>query len=161
MTAWVLLRTLTPLGWAVLVSAALILALIALPGLGVRWDPLGLSERRLKSAEGAATIAAADAAARRLEVEAARDQALRLDKVHQHAVAVERATVFATTQARSAHDADYPLDPLRAARLADHDRELCHLAPAVCAAAASDPAPGGDDRLHPAATAGGTDRSRL
>jgi hypothetical protein len=154
------LRTLTPRGWAVLVGAALSLGLIALHGLGVRWDPLGLSERRLEAAEARHAIAVADAAARRLEVEAAGDQARRLDKVHQQDVAVARATARATTQARSAHDADHPLDPLRAARLADHDRELCRLAPIVCAAAAPEPAPDGDDPLHPAPTARGTDRGR-
>ncbi len=107
--------------------------------------------------EARAAAAGGDAAARRLEVGAAGDQARRLDEIHQQTVAVERSTARAATQARSAHDAETPLDPDRAARLAGHDRELCRLAPVVCGAAAPDPSPGGDDALRAGTAAGVAD----
>ncbi|WP_439476190.1 hypothetical protein [Brevundimonas sp.] len=104
-------------------AGALGAALIGLHGLGFRWDPLGLVERRLRSAEARTSVASADAAARRFEVESAAAQVRRLDELHQQTVAVVRTTARAATQARSAHDAETPLDPDRVARLAGHDRE--------------------------------------
>ncbi|HCW48771.1 MAG TPA: hypothetical protein DGP25_01575, partial [Brevundimonas sp.] len=59
---------------------------------------------------------------------------------HHHAEAVARATASAENRARTADDAETPLDPARAQRLRDHDSELCRLAPTVAGcAAASDP----------------------
>jgi hypothetical protein len=138
-------------------AVVLAVVLTGLHGLGVRWDPLDLAGRRLRSTEARAAAAGADAAARRLEVGAAVDQARRLDEIHQQTVAVERSTARAATLARSAHDAETPLDPDRAARLAGHDRELCRLAPVVCGAAAPDPSPGGHDALRAGTAAGGAD----
>jgi hypothetical protein len=155
-----LLRTLTPWGWALAAAGVLAAALIGLHGLGFRWDPFGQAERRLRSAEAEASAAVADAAARRLEIEGAVEQARRLEDLHQQTVAVARETARAATQARSAHDADTPLDPDRRARLAGHDRELCRLAPAVCGTAAAGPAGGGDQTLRAGAIAGGTDNRR-
>ncbi|MBU4136122.1 MAG: hypothetical protein KJ690_06875 [Alphaproteobacteria bacterium] len=151
------LRMHTPAGWALVAVVVLALALAALGGLGFRWDPLDLAERRRAGAEARAAAAVADAAGRRLEVNAAADQARRLEQFHQQEVAVARATARIATQARSAHDADLPLDPHRAARLAGHDRELCRLAPAVCGAATVEPAPGGDDAVRACAPARGPD----
>lgn len=150
-------RTLTPWGWALAAAVAGGAMLIALHGLGFRWDPFGLAERRLRTAEARTAGAVADASARRLEVEALNRQTRRLEEVHRQSVAVARLTARTTTQARSAHDADIPLDPSRAARLAGHDRELCDLAPSVCGAATTDPAPGGAQSLHPGAGAGAAD----
>jgi hypothetical protein len=140
-------RALTPLGWglAVALSVAVVFALGS--GLGFRWDPLGLAGRRLAAAETRAATAEADAAARRLEVESAAEQARRLDLHHQQAVSVARAAERAGTLARSAHDASIPLDPARALRLREHDRRLCDLAPAVCDAASPDPAGDGHDAV--------------
>ena len=139
-----LLRIPTPIGWGLLAAGAAIVFLLAGHGLGLRWDPFGLSARRLAAAEAREQAAAADVAARRLEVEGAEAAARRL-AIHQHnRLELERATVLAEARARSAHDAETPLDPDRIARLVDHDRELCGLAPAVCPAAAADPSVGGD-----------------
>jgi hypothetical protein len=118
-------------------------------GLGLRWDPFGLSGRRLRTAEARADAAVSEARARQLESEGRAGQARRLDDLHQQALAIERATAEATAQARSAHDASTPLDPARADRLLSHDRELCRLSPAVCGAAPPDPAGGGDEDLRP------------
>jgi hypothetical protein len=116
-------------------------------GFGLRWDPFGLAERRLAAAQVRAAVAESDAAARGLEVEGAAEQAVRADRHHQQAVSVAVATDRADTEARTAHDASLPLDPARAARLREHDRRLCELAPAVCAAAPADPAAGGGDAV--------------
>jgi hypothetical protein len=147
------LRALTPLGWSLAVAVLFMAALALGHGLGLRWDPFGLAGRRLAAAEARAATAESDAAARRLEVEGAADQVRRLDLHHQQARSVAVATVRAEIDARSAHDASVPLDPARAARLREHDRRLCKLAPAVCGPAAADPARGGGDAV-PAGPAG-------
>jgi hypothetical protein len=149
-----LLRTLTPLGWLAAVAAVLALLTLAGQGLGFRWDPFRLAERRLEAAEQRAAEAVNDAAARRLEAEGAAAQVRRLDDDQQQALELARVTAATGAEARSADDADHPLDPDRAARLRAHDRELCRVRPGVCAAAeAADPRDG-DGSLPPAAAAG-------
>lgn len=151
------LRAPTPVGWGLL-FAALVLAVVWLGhGLGLRWDPFGLAERRLRTAEAHAAAAASDALARGLEADGMAEQARRLEHHHQQAVAVERSTAVATAQARSAHDASIPLDPARADRLVRHDRELCRLAPVVCRSAPAEPAPAGGDALRAGSTSRETD----
>ncbi|HZW16727.1 MAG TPA: hypothetical protein VFF66_10825 [Brevundimonas sp.] len=147
------LRVLTPAGWGLLAVALVIVVAVLGHGLGLRWDPFGLTGRRLRAAEAQAAAAVSDAVARGLETEGMAEQARRLEHHHQQAVAIEQATAVAAAQAGSAHDASIPLDPARADRLLRHDRELCRLAPAVCGAAAIGPATGGDAALRPAAPA--------
>jgi len=132
-----LMRSLTPLGWLALVAAAVLLLAVTGRGLGLRWDPLDLQQRRLEQADARAAQAESDAEARRIETAEQTQQAARLEIHHRQTLAVERATVAAVTQARSADDANDPLDPMRADRLRAHDRELCRLAPDLdgCAAA--------------------------
>ncbi|MNQ76146.1 hypothetical protein D3C85_909690 [compost metagenome] len=132
-----LMRTLTPLGWLVLAGAMVVLLAVAGRGVGLRWDPFDLQQRRLEAAQAQATRAESDAEARRLEAAGRDQQAAGLEIHHRQTLAVERATVAAVTQARSAEDANDPLDPVRADRLRAHDRELCRLAPDLdgCAAA--------------------------
>lgn len=132
-----LMRTLTPLGWLVLVGVMVVLLTVAGRGVGLRWDPFDLQQRRLEAAQAQATRAESDAEARRLEVAGRDQQAAGLEIHHRQTLAVERATVAAVTQARSAEDANDSLDPVRAHRLRAHDRELCRLAPDLdgCAAA--------------------------
>ena len=144
-----ILRVPTPLGWGLTVAALIVVAAVLGHGLGLRWDPFGLGQRRLERAEARVATADSDALARGLETEGMAGQARRLDQLHQQAVAAERATALATAQARSAHDASVPLDPARADRLVRHDRELCGLVPALCGAAPPDPAAGGDPAVRP------------
>jgi hypothetical protein len=132
-----LMRTLTPLGWLALAGAAVVLLTITGRGLGLRWDPFNLRQRRLDVVEARATQAAKDVEARRLEAEGRAGQTARLDIYHRQTLAVERATVAAVTQARSAEDANDLLDPVRSDRLRAHDRELCRLAPDLDGCAAS------------------------
>jgi len=141
MSAPSLLRAVTPLGWVAAGVAALICLVVLLGGLGFRWDPLNLQQKRLAAALDRARTASAEAAAqdraRRLEAEGAADQALRVDHHQQKTTKAERATAAVLVQARSADDADQPLDPRRADRLRDHDGQLCRIAPDLdgCAAA--------------------------
>ena len=138
------LRTLAPLGWLALGLAALAAVALILGGLGFRWDPLDLARRRADRAEQAAAVATAQSTARTAEAEAQTGQVVRLDAALQSAVALERATAHALQTARTADDASTPLDPDRADRLRDHDRQRCRLAPdLVGCPAAPDPADGG------------------
>ena len=132
-----LMRALTPLGWLVLVGVMVLLLALAGRGLGLRWDPLNLQQRRQEVADARAASAESDADARRIEAAGQGRQAARVEIHHRQILAVERATVAAVTQARSANDATELLDLVRADRLRAHDRELCRLAPDLdgCAAA--------------------------
>lgn len=134
-------------GVVLFVGAAIILLAVLGRGLGLRWDPLNLEARRLDAARQEVKTASAEAAARTFEVEGAAAQARRVEHHHQQQVALTRATAAAEVEARNAHDAERPLDPDRAARLRDHDRELCRLAPTVCHPAPTDPAAGSGDAL--------------
>lgn len=135
-----MLRALTPLGWAAVVLVMLVAGVFLARGVGVRWDPFNLTERRLEAAETRAVTAEQDAAARRLEIEAGKAQARRADAHHQTRVAVAEATTRTLEQAGQADDASILLDEDRADRLRAHDRRLCELASAVCAAPQADPA---------------------
>ena len=132
-----LMRALTPLGWLVLVGVMVLLLALAGRGLGLRWDPFNLQQRRLEVADARAASAESDAEARRIEAVGQGQQAARVEIHHRQTLAVQRATVAAVTQARSAEDANDLLDPVRSDRLRAHDRELCRLAPDLdgCAAA--------------------------
>ena len=152
-------RAPTLLGWLAAGAAALALGAVLLGGLGFRWDPLDLQRKRLAAARDqarqASVAAAAQAESRRLEAEGAAAQALRVDHYQHITTTAERATAAAVVLARSADDADHPLDPRRAVRLRDHDGQLCRLAPDLdgCAAAAG-LAAGGDALLRPGDPAG-------
>lgn len=132
-----LMRALTPLGRLALVGALVLLLAVAGRGLGLRWDPFGLQQKRFETAQARAAEAESDAEARRIEAAGQGQQAARVEIHHRQTLAVQRATVAAVTQARSAEDANDPLDLVRADRLRAHDRELCRLAPDLdgCAAA--------------------------
>lgn len=141
---------LTPLGWTAAVATAVGLALLVLGGLGFRWDPLGLSQRRLEAAEARVQVGRDEAVARQLETEAQADQLRRLNQLQQQHTAVARSTAVVIEQARSAQDGHEPLESGRADRLRGHDRELCRLSPRLdgCAGAAG-VAGGGETALRP------------
>lgn len=135
------MRALTPLGWLTTVGMILTLLAVAGHGVGLRWDPFDLKQRRLDRALSRASLAENEAEARRVEALARGQQSARLDIHHKQVLAVERATVAAIVQARNADDADELLERTRADRLHAHDRELCGVSPELegCAAAV-DPA---------------------
>jgi hypothetical protein len=145
-------------GWAVAAAAAVVALVLLGQALGFRWDPFDRAGRRIEAAEARAAGAEAEVAARRLEVEGAVAQARRIDIHQQQALGLGRVTARAQAEGRTADDADRPLDPARAARLAEHDRELCHLAPAICVGpAAAEPAAGSDEALLARPVAGAAD----
>ena len=149
MSAGSILRALTPLGWLVVGATALALGFVLLGGLGFRWDPLNLQHKRLEvarnQARDATAVAAAQADARRIEIEGAAAQAQRVDHYHHMTGAAERATTAAVAQSRSADDANHPLQNRRADRLRDHDRELCRVVPDLDGCAGATGLAGGGD----------------
>lgn len=157
MTPRKILGILSPVGGLVAIVAVVVALLVGGRGLGLHWDPFGSGARRLETAERRADTAAAQAEARGLEVEGAVAQSARLEHHHQQAVGLARVTVAARAEARNAYDAQIQLDPDRAARLRDHDRELCSFAPGVCGSAPADPSAGGADALSTGSSAGGAD----
>lgn len=124
-------RVLTVRGWlaAGLGVCAVTLLVVVGAGLGFRWDPLGLGQRRLDAARAEAADARADANARRAEQAAEVAQRRRTDAFHEQAGAVDRATAVAISQARSSDDADQALGPDAVRVLRAHDDELRRLAP--------------------------------
>ena len=114
-------------------AIAVVLALAAGRGLGLRWDPFDLQARKLEVARSRAVSAEADARTRRAERDGDRIVSRETEAVRQIELEVGRATATAIQQAREADDADTILAPDRVRRLDDHDRELCRHAPALCA----------------------------
>lgn len=133
------LRALTPLGWLI-AGVALLLAIGLLAwGWNNLWSWLPWSgEARLDRAERRADYAESDGAARGLEVEGNAAQVARTEAYGDIRIRVEGVTATAVNEARSAPDATEPLSGERAARLRDHDRQLCVIAPASCPAPTPD-----------------------
>lgn len=127
-------RAFTPTHWilmAVAVSCAIVAVFIVANGLGFRWDPLNLVEKRSDRAVASAGRARVDTSARRIEAagaqtttrqveRAAADRATATEIVHRYALQLEATT----------HDPK-PI-PDDGADLRDVLGELCHLRPAVC-----------------------------
>ena len=136
-----ILRTLRPLGWLAVCAAVLAVVALVLGGLGLRWDPFDLGRRRLDRAEAVAAAAVSESAARTAEAQGQAGQVARLEAAVQSAVALDRVTARSIQTARTADDTATPLPADRAARLRDHDRELCRIAPDLIGCpAAPDPA---------------------
>lgn len=143
-------RPLIP-GWA-RVAAVCLAALIAIAAAAHQWDRLWAwlpwsAEARLERVVRDRDRWAAEAAARAAEARLLNAQLRRVETAQRRVVELRDLTAPVIHQARSAPDANQPLDPDRADRLRDHDRRLCELAPGACAAApaaASDPAGAGD-----------------
>lgn len=149
-------------GWTAAVVAAVALTVALLGGLGFRWDPLNLEQRRRVRAEARASEAAASAKAegeaRRHEQAGTVAQLRRLEHFKQQEIEATRATAVAVSEAKRADDANTLLESRRADRLRAHDRELCRLAPDLAGCArASDPARDGEPPLLPGDPAGGAD----
>ena len=133
------LRALTPLGW--LVSAVAVIVAIALIA-GIwnglwSWLPWS-AEARLHRTEVRADTAESDATARGLESQGNAEQGARTEAYGEMRIRVEGVTAESITRAQEAPDANDPLSGERAARLRDHDRRLCDIAPGTCEAAAPD-----------------------
>lgn len=133
------LRTLTPLGW--LLSAIAVVAAVAL--IAGFWNSLWSwlpwsAEAQLNRTKTELATTHSDATARGLESQGNAEQVARTEAYGDIRIRVEGVTAESITQARSAPDANDLLSDERAARLADHDRRLCDIAPGTCEAAAPD-----------------------
>lgn len=134
-----MVRSLTPLGWAVVLGLALIVAGCAIKGL--RWDPFGREARRLERAEQAARQGQAEAVARHMEAAGHAEQLRRQGAVSATLKSVAATTAQTQAEARRADDATNPLDQERLDRLRAHDRQLCaHAAGLGGCAATAEPA---------------------
>lgn len=130
-----LTRRLSPVRW-ILLAVAIVCAIVAFAfvakGLGFRWDPFNIAERRADRAEAAAAAATSNSGARTIEAagaqdttrlveRAAGDRAAATDIVHRYAIQLEAP----------AHD-PIPV-PDDGADLRAVIGELCGLRPAACA----------------------------
>ncbi|WP_082385114.1 hypothetical protein [Brevundimonas sp. AAP58] len=121
---------LAPLGWLI----AGVAVLIAVGFLASAWDRMWAwlpwsDERRADRAETRADVAEDRALSAELEAEGQADQVRRIDTYAHQILTIQTETAAASAAARSAPDADTPLDPARADRLRHHDGELCRTAP--------------------------------
>lgn len=138
------LRTFTPLHWA-LIAVAVVCVLMAAGsianGLGFRWDPLNLTEKRADRAVADAGRARVDASARRVETAGAQATTRKVERAaSDRAAATEIVHRYALQLEAPSHD-PIPI-PDDGADLRDVLGELCQLRPAVC----SDPGPGAPAR---------------
>lgn len=131
--------SLGPTGWLICAAIAVVafigLGLMRPTFLGLQFDPFGMDARKIDRLTTERDREASNGIARGLEVEGEREQAGRVETFHRQVVEIHTITAEAVSQARSAPDADQPLSADRAARLGDHDRRLCDLAPRACPAA--------------------------
>lgn len=146
-----ILRTVSPTGWLLILALSVVgfvgLGLIRPTFLGLQFDPFGMDARTIDRLATERETAASDSIARGLEVEGEREQAQRIDTFHRQEVVIRDFTSSAETSARSAPDANDPLDSDRASRLRGHDQRLCDAQPRVCGAAAPVDAGGGPEAL--------------
>lgn len=127
--------------WGVAVVGVIIALILLANAWNGLWSFLPWSaESRQERAETARDVAQDDASARSIESQGQAEQIQRIETTHRQIVTVQNATQDAITQARSAPDANDPLEPGRAIRLQSSDRMLCGYAPDLCRPAASDAA---------------------
>ena len=141
------LRIITPTGWLVIAAVAVVvfgLAGLARPSLlGLKFDPFGIDARKIDRLEndvsvlkrkttGNAKIASAE------------------QTFHTREVVIRELSRNAEIEARTAPDANTPLDPDRVARIRAADNRMCIVAPSICpdpdpAASSADAVPTPDD----------------
>jgi len=125
----------SPVGIALSVLAGILLlvfALMALEGLGFRFDPFDLSAKRLARAEQQREQTQQDATARRIEAAGTVETLRRVEQVTIQIRAAEQIAFQSATAAAEAPDANTPVDPARLDRLRLADDRLCQLRPALC-----------------------------
>ena len=130
-----LTRRLSPVRW-ILLAVAVVCAVVAFAivanGLGFRWDPFNLAERRADRAEAAAAAATSNSGARTVEAAGAQDTTRLVERAAgDRAAATEIVHRYAIQLEAPAHD-PIPV-PDDGADLRAVFGELCQLRPAVCA----------------------------
>lgn len=135
-------RALSKTGWLVIAAVAVVmfgLAGLARPSfLGLKFDPFGIDARKIDRLEGEVSV---------LEREAVGNAeiAQATQTFHTREVVIRDLARQAETEARTAPDAETPLDPDRVARIRAADHRLCSAYPTICAS--PDPAGSGADAV--------------
>ena len=119
--------------WTAFIAVVCIIAALAV--VGFVQDPFGFKARKIERLQREAETAQSDAYARTLESEGRAGQLDRLETYHREVITIQSATEPFAAEARSAPDADTPLDPARADRLRRADDSLC--AHATCPASSA------------------------
>lgn len=115
-------------------AVVLVIAVIAV--VGFVQDPFGWRKAREEHLEQQVDTATSNSEARRLETGGERESARRAERAAHDAQAAAVATATLAEAARTAPDADEPMDTDTLSRLRAHDRELCRIdALAGCPAA--------------------------
>ena len=124
------LRIITPTGWLVIAAVAVVLfglAGLARPSfLGLKFDPFGIDARKIARLENEVSVLEREATGN-AEIAAA------TQTFHTREVVIRDLARQAETEARTAPDAETPLDPDRVARIRAADNRLCIVAPSICA----------------------------
>jgi len=136
------LRIITPTGWLVIAAVAVVmfgLAGLARPSfLGFKFDPFGIDARKIDRLESEVSVLEREATGN-AEIAAA------TQTFHTREVVIRDLSRQAEIEARTASDAETPLDPDRVARIRAADNRLCIVAPSICAN--PDPAGNGADAV--------------
>jgi hypothetical protein len=137
-----ILRALSKTGWLVIAAVAVVLfglAGLARPSfLGLKFDPFGIDARKLDQLTDQVSVMEREAIGN-AEVAAA------TQTFHTREVVIRELSRQAEIEARTASDAETPLDPDRVARIRAADNRLCIVAPSICAS--PDPAGSGADAV--------------
>ncbi len=124
------LRIITPTGWLVIAAVAVVLfglAGLARPSfLGLKFDPFGIDARKIDRLKGEVSVLEREATGN-AEIAAA------TQTFHTREVVIRELSRQAEIEARTAPDAETPLDPNRVARIRAADHRLCIVAPSICA----------------------------
>ncbi len=136
------LRVITPTGWLVIAAVAVVLfglAGLARPSfLGLKFDPFGIDARKLDQLTDQVSVMEREAIGNA-------DIAAATQTFHTREVVIRELSRQAEIEARTAPDAETPLDPDRVARIRAADNRLCIVAPSICAN--PDPAGSGADAV--------------
>jgi hypothetical protein len=125
-----ILRALSKTGWLVIAAVAVVLfglAGLARPSfLGLKFDPFGIDARKIDRLESEVSVLEREATGN-AEIAAA------TQTFHTREVVIRDLSRQAEIEARTASDAETPLDPDRVARIRAADNRLCIVAPTICA----------------------------
>jgi hypothetical protein len=123
------LRIITPTGWFMIAAVAVVLfglAGLARPSfLGLKFDPFGIDARKLDQLTDQVSVMEREAIGNAEITNATQ-------KHHGREVALRELSRQAEIEARTAPDAETPLDPDRVARIRAADNRLCIVAPSIC-----------------------------
>jgi hypothetical protein len=135
-------RIITPTGWLIIAAVAVVLfglAGLARPSfLGLKFDPFGIDARKLDQLTDQVFVIEREATGNA-------EIATATQTFHTREVVIRELSRQAEIEARTASDAETPLDPDRVGRLRAADHRLCSAYPAICPD--PDPAASGADAV--------------